>query len=603
MSKKYLKYLKISVLLAIIFAFVWFIMVYPTYKFEKYEAQMKKAAERYFELNQTKRPTGNRVATVSLQTLFKGAYLKEDFYIPYTKKACSPTNSWVKTTKKDGEYKYYIYLECGALKSNVDHKGPVVELNGKDKMTIEVGEEFKDPGVKKVYDKKDGNIDKETIVTRSTVNPNEIGDYNITYTAVDYLGNKTVVERQVTVVNTLKSQVKKLLNKETRFKGNPTNNNINISNMRFKIVGLDENNDVIVVSDYPVSYVNYNKIDKWLNEYYYELLSDEAKKIIVESEYCNGVKDASSTECTSKTETKKIYYPSVQDVNLAQKDNSNFMIPKQLSWINKETNKATSLGEVYRTINNELYIEMQQKEISTIRPMFKIKGNIKISSGNGTVDYPFVLTVDKKLTGDNATNDLKIGDIVKNKGIYYRVIEKNKDGTTKVITMNNITAYNQLIEVTNEKKTPVIYNPNQRGNIGYKINNDLAKYIDKSILTVHEVEVPIYENDIVYGTETNKKKYKVLFSAPNIFEIYSAINYEAVSSNDEEDDEERIEGSCWYINSSKKEDTGITTNNLGDIYTSVYQGDKNGVKVVAYLKKDLNISSGEGTYKKPYTLK
>ena len=49
MSSKFLKYIKISVMLAIIFAFAWFLLVYPTYKFKQYEGQLKEAAERYYE--------------------------------------------------------------------------------------------------------------------------------------------------------------------------------------------------------------------------------------------------------------------------------------------------------------------------------------------------------------------------------------------------------------------------------------------------------------------------------------------------------------------------------------------------------------------------
>ena len=82
-----------------------------------------------------------------------------NIYIPYTKKPCSITNSWVKVTKKDNDYNYIVYLECGAIKSTVDHKGPQITLKGKMEETIEVNEDYKDPGVAKVYDKSDGNLD------------------------------------------------------------------------------------------------------------------------------------------------------------------------------------------------------------------------------------------------------------------------------------------------------------------------------------------------------------------------------------------------------------------------------------------------------------
>ena len=45
---------------------------------------------------------------------------------------------------KDGEYKYYPYLECGVFKSLVDHKGPTIKLNGKEEVTIDRGDTYKD---------------------------------------------------------------------------------------------------------------------------------------------------------------------------------------------------------------------------------------------------------------------------------------------------------------------------------------------------------------------------------------------------------------------------------------------------------------------------
>ena len=70
--------------------------------------------------------------------------MKEDIYIPYTKKPCSITNSWVKVTKKDNDYNYIVYLECGAIKSTVYHKGPQITLKGKmeETMTIEKDKEI-----------------------------------------------------------------------------------------------------------------------------------------------------------------------------------------------------------------------------------------------------------------------------------------------------------------------------------------------------------------------------------------------------------------------------------------------------------------------------
>ena len=594
MGSKILNHLKILVILAIIIAFVWFLAVYPTYKFKKYEEIVKQASLRYYELNPTKLPTGERVSTVSLQTLFNGAYIKEDLYIPYSKKACSVTKSWVKVTRKDNKYDYIVYLECGALKSIVDHTGPKITLKGEQEMTIEVNSDFKDPGISKIYDKKDGNINIEKAVIKSNVDIKNTGEYKIEYTASDKLGNKTTVERTIHIINTLNSQVKKILGKEKRFKGNPTNNNIKISNMNFKIVGIDDKKNVIVVAEHPVSYINYNKIEKWLNDYYYKLLSDETKKMIIKSNYCQSVKDISSTECSKKTEEKNIYYPSVVDVNLSEENDNNFMKTDQLSWINAKENEISSIGIYNQDFYGSLYKNMDKTSISTIRPMFTIDGKEKILSGDGSKKYPFKLKDNKEVVGEKKTTELSIGDIIKHKGIYYIVIDQLSDGTTKVISYSYISSFKQIAKITNTEETPLIYNPTKKTNIGFKINNQLANYIDKSIFVAHSIEVPIYKNHIIYGTETKKSKYKVLYSAPNIFEIFSTHNYV---------DDIMIDGSAWFVNSSQEVDTGVTIDGYGNVNETVYPDDSNGVRVVAYIKKDQYVSSGNGSYNDPYTIR
>lgn len=592
MISKVLKKLRVLVIIAIIVAFVWFLAVYPTYKFKDYESQIKSAAERYYELNPTKLPTGERVATVTLQELYRGAYIKDDLYIPYTKEPCSVKDSWVKVTKKNNDYKYNIYLECGALKSTIDHKGPIITLKGDKEMNIEVNSKFKDPGIEKIYDKTDGNIDVEETVIKGNVDTSKIGTYSIKYTAVDKLGNKTTEERTINVINTLKTQVKKLLGKETRFKGEPENNYIMVSNMRYRIVGLDDNSNVIVVTEHPVSYINYNKIDKWLNDYYYNLLSSKAKKIIVESEYCKSVKDTSATECSTKTEAKKIYYPSVVDVNLAEAGEQNFMKTDQLSWIN--SNEISSIGVYNQAFFNVLYKKEKKTSISAIRPMLTIDGKLKVLSGEGTQKKPYILKDYIKPDGDKKVSDLVIGDVITNKGIKYIVINQLSDGTTKVISYNNIKEIGDLFRIENTEKTPLIYNPTKKKNIAFKINNQITNYVDKSIFTAHEIEVPIYKNNIEYGEEIKKVKYNVLFSAPNIFEIFSAQNYEG---------EEISEGSTWFINSSQSPDKGVIVDTYGDVLDTVYKDDVYGLRAVAYIKKNQNVSSGSGTYKDPYTIR
>ena len=80
-----------------------------------------------------------------------------------------------------------------------DTTGPVITLNGKSSVVHEAGEEYKDLGASAV-DKGDGEVKVEV---SGEILVSSLGDYVISYTAVDSSGNKgTAVQRIVTVVDT-----------------------------------------------------------------------------------------------------------------------------------------------------------------------------------------------------------------------------------------------------------------------------------------------------------------------------------------------------------------------------------------------------------------
>lgn len=181
--KKLIKYLKILGVVLVVVLFLWFLIIHPLLTFRGYENQIEEAAKRYYELNANQLPTGKRVKTLSVQELFDQSYLKEDFYVPFSKKPCSITESWVKVRQEDGEYKYYTYLKCGAISSIVDHDGPKITLNGDDEITIDKGDKYKELGVKSVVDNSDGKLDvNDVVIDSSDVNTNVTGTYEVTYT-------------------------------------------------------------------------------------------------------------------------------------------------------------------------------------------------------------------------------------------------------------------------------------------------------------------------------------------------------------------------------------------------------------------------------------
>lgn len=602
MDKKKIAFnIKFIISLIIVGLFVWYLIISPMMKFHDNEKQMINAAKRYFEINSNELPTGKRIKTLSLNTLYSKSYLENDFYVPYTSNVCDQTDSWIKVRKNNsGEYEYLVYLDCGVLQSSIDHTGPEIKLNGSEEVTIGLGSKYKEEGVKSVVDNTDGKLDVKDVVIKGNVDTSKVGTYEVEYIAFDSLKNRTSVTRKVNVINNLNSVVKKALNGAKNFTGNPTNNYVRLSNMLYRVYGLDSNNNIILVAAEDVSNVNYTKLNEWLNKYYYNHLNDFTKKLIVKSKYCNmKITDTTTdtTECSGYTDKVNIFVPSVVDVNKAAAGSENFMKTYTMSWVGNsgDDGKAYVTREIFFGEDfGKSFLSYENDLNFGVRPMFTIKGNISVVSGDGTITNPYSFGDSTPISGGEELNKASTGEYVEISGDLYRVIDV-ENGYTKVIAEESIVNSNDT-KIVISPGIPVYeftYDTKKKGSIGYKINNESSQYIDTSYFTNHDVSVPIYKKDIIYGSEVKTEKYKAKVFAPNMYEMFSAqVNLFGHNSH-----------SYWYLNTSKTTlylsgitDTGVPLNKVS---SNVFYG----IRPCAYIKKSTIITSGKGTRKEPYIIK
>ena len=612
MNKKLLNTIKFLITIAIVCSFVWFLVVSPMLTFKEYENTFKEAAERYFELNSNQLPTGERVKTLSLNALYKESYLKEDFYVPYSKKPCSLEKSWVKVRKdKNGEYEYIVYLECGTMKSNADHEGPVIKLNGDEKITVTLGDEYKELGVKSVRDNTDGKLNNDIVTIKSTVDTSKIGTYEVKYIAFDSLSNKTTVIREVEVVKSIRSVVKKDLGEKTNYIGEPTNNYIRLSNMYFRIFGLTEDGDIIVVSDEDLAYVSFDKIDEWLDDYFYDKLNDFTKDSIVETKFCNMTVDEGllgTTECTEYTKKRKMYIPSVVEVNKAADGpnnpltgNKNFLRPETISWVANAKDDVEAYTTRIRFYGSEhsskTFYPFDKTYNYGVKPMFVIKGDLLVKNGDGSMDRPYEFGDTKKIKYGTKLSERETGEFVLISGVLYRIMEVTDKGTTKVVSMSSFGINNKdEIEVySNYGIDNLVYDPTSKKSVGYYINNGAMEYIDTSNFVNYDVEVPIYKDKLIYGEEVETKKYNVKLAAPNIFELFGASgkNYGHLYVID----------SYWIINGSNNNRFGGAVTDIGvPINEEITPFSRFGIRVVGHINEKRVIVSGNGTYFSPFTI-
>ena len=587
---KKMKQIRLVVTLIIIGLFIWFLVLSPYITFKKNENTMLEAAKRYYELNSDKLPTGTRMSTVDLQTLAREYYIKEDFYVPFSKKPCSITKSWVKVKHTNSGYKYYTYLQCGVLKSTTDHTGPVITLNGSNEITINKGDTYKEPGVKKVVDNTDGQIDVKEVEITGDVNTSKVGTYTITYSVMDSFKNETVKTRTIKVVQQLKNTVEKVT-KIGQYVGKVTNNYIKFSGMDFRIVGIVDGNVKIVAAD-DVANVNYSDLDEWL-KYYYEHINKDSKDYVVKTKYCNDtLTDTSTKECSKYTNEKNVYILSVQDINKATDENGNsYLYPETIDWVaNAKTNKEGWTTREYFSDSTLKYMEFSKDYNFGIRPVLTIKGDALITSGDGTSEKPYMIDdYDIGKSGDKVNTRLS-GEYIEYSNMLWQIIETTDSSLTKVISYNTMTV-DSLSDISYPLgETKNMYNPTKKGNIGYIINQKASDAVDEKYFVKNKIEVPIYKTLATYKGTSSTKKYNVKFHAPNMYEMHTARN-----SN--------TQRSYWLMNSSSEEFRRYIVSEIGVVF---YQKEGTptdaGTRIVGYLDKDCQIVQGQGTKDNPYKI-
>lgn len=591
--KNKLRLIRLTITVVIVGLFVWFLVLSPYITFKQNENAMVKAAKRYYEINLDKLPTGTRISTVTLQTLSRESYIDKDFYVPFSKEPCSITESWVKVKHTDSGYKYYVYLECGVLKSATDHKGPTITLNGKDEITINKDEKYEEPGVKKVVDNTDGKMDvKDVTIDSSKVDTSKAGTYKVTYTALDSFKNKTEKVRTVKVVQELEHTIKKDTNNTGVYTGEVENNYIRFSGNLFRIVSV-ENGNVKIVSAEDVSNVNYSGLDQWL-EYYYDHLADSSKEYIVKTKYCNDkVTDTTTKKCSSYTKEKDVYILSVEDVNNSVDTNAgeSYLYSSTIVWLaNTKTDKESWATRSVFFGTSDKYSSFSKNYNLGIRPVITIKGSNLITSGTGTENDPYQIDDMKTGKPDENLNTRYSGEYIEYSNMLWRIVEVEKSGAIKVISNSNVPIAGEKRISYDSSITNRIYNPNQKGNVGYVINQKVVDTIDEKYFDKTEIEVPIYKKLAKYNKETTTKKYKVKFHAPDMYDLYTAQNNSLLSG-------------YWLLNSSQSQDVVYMISPIGAVYnTGVPDSNTAGIRVIGYLNKNCKIVSGKGTEERPYKI-
>lgn len=573
--------------------------------FHEYEKQFTEAVERYYNMNKQYLPGKQETREMTLQDLYDGNHIG-DLYVPKTKTLCD-SNSWVRVYQNEkGEYEYTTYLKCGKFESDVDHIGPEITLNGETEMIISLGSEYQEPGVSKVYDQVDGDLNiEDVLVDSSNVNTSKIGTYSVTYTIRDKAYNKTVVTRKVTVARNLTEVVQQETDETNYYKGTDPNNYLLFSGMLWRIVGVDSEGNVKIVTQNNIANLSYGKegemfddsnIKTWLNDYFYSYIHDTSY-VKEDSVWCVDSIDnaaSASSNCTSFSQPSPVGLLTLYDYNATRQGNDTYLNSITEYWLMNR--KDSRFAYIHLMFQDGTVTTNESTSLSGLRPALVLKNDLYILSGNGSLQNPYRLDDYQPGKENDLLNTRLIGEHVSYFGMSFRIADIDDDGYVKLIStgyLQNNTTNNYIYSSYDNENNIRKFNPEEEGNIGYRLNHEHLDYMDDSLMVVHEYTLPTYDSNKKYSEfETSTFKSKV--SIPASYEMFSATN-EQMTGQANYWLLDYIDGNqAFMINSANGKTFTINSNSL---YVS------NGFKIVFYVDKNVKIKSGNGTSVNPYVIK
>lgn len=370
------------------------------------------------------------------------------------------------------------------------------------------------------------------------------------------------------------------------FKGNVDNNYVYYSGMLFRIVKINSDKTMKLVTDDIVNAMVFDDeadyensyIRSWLNNQnkdytgiFYNNLSNP-EKYIIDTEFCIDKVDKDDTNKCKEKIKDKVGLLTYQEYLDAGNYKSYLNINKYWWLINATTDNKIWYVYDKGGINNNSKDESTYYSYG-VRPVITLNSNINFISGDGTSSNPYIIEEE---------NSIKTGSYIKYNDYVWRVVSKS-DSEIKVV-MNDYIKVNDKYVEKSYSKTDSSFNSKNYYNIAYYLNNTFYNTLKNKDL-------------IVNGTWYNGK-----------YNIDNAYNYTKIY-------EDSIQAKVGLLNISdmfvtdlvsstmtpSTDDMIYVTTELGNLYLDQVTTELQ-VRPALYLTANLNIYSGSGKLEDPYII-
>lgn len=373
------------------------------------------------------------------------------------------------------------------------------------------------------------------------------------------------------------------------YKGEVDDNYLKYSGMLYRIMSIDKDNKIKVVSEdnvtllFPGLQKGYEKsiINKWLNVsdqkysgiYAQSLFASD--RILTNTDFCNDViDDVSNITCDNVLSDYKISLLSLYDYKIVGGKESylNNGDLFYLGTLDKDNNNY------FVTNEGEIALNESESKAITVKPVITLDPTNEYIKGNGTKENPYIIEKHSIKT----IGDAYVNSIVKINDVNYKVIEVLED-KVKLTTTEVLKKDDKELKIKFGGSTSAY---STSSTIGKYLNGDYLNSLDVKDYVVkgnYYIETLTLAN-LDYATLRNSKvKAKVgLLTIGDMF-INETTNTFTLLRGMEEPNLINV------INENG--------NLFADSITSKYY-----VRPAFYIKGELEIKSGKGTLENPYEL-
>ncbi len=409
-------------------------------------------------------------------------------------------------------------------------------------------------------------------------------------------------------------------------KENSTNNSLWYSGFLWRIMGINSDGTVRLITDEPITSIPWGADNTaenwdesyakdWLNNYFYSRL--KGNNIIEEETWCSETTTSNSsarTTCASNlsTEKSKVGLMTLDEYNLAG-GSSSYLNIGQWQWTMTPYSSSNawyvnSNGNAY---NDDVFLT------NGLRAVINVNSNVTITGGNGTLGAtwssqsgPYILNEDKNVEVTGKLNEKTIsGEYVLFAGRKYRVVDKDSTGNTKLI----LDGYYEEISGT-------IYNMSYGSNntfstttgIGQKLNGDVLNWLTNNSETEKSKLVSNYtwyQNNFDYGQnytislneENPTRSIQATVGLIRVGEMLSSQSSSILTNGYNGTSSYNNAKSYWTMTPYTSSSLAWRVYDYGDAYNSGVSI-ANGLRAVIVVNSDVTITRGNGTWSNPYQI-